>query len=499
MKPSFWFLLVLGVFSPAWAAEEKAAGESVVTDPVVPPAVVAAEAATPLEAPAITLSGPVKVLVIPIREGIAEPILYVLRRGLKEANAQGFSSVVLDMETPGGGLGVALDIMEALDKFDGTTITYVNKEAISAGAIISSVTDEIYFAPGAVIGAAAAVNSSGEDIGDTMQMKLNSYLRAKVRAFSEGKGYRGQVISSMIDESYEFKIGDEVIKPKGELLSLTATEAAKTYGDPAVTLLSAGTFDSVEDLLNAKYGENGYQIERLQVTWSEDVAKLLTTLAPLLMGVGLLGLFIEFKTPGFGVFGVGGGLLLAIAFFGHYAAGLSGHEPALVFGVGVLLLFAELLLFPGIVVMALGGVGLMLGALVWSMVDYWPTQPLELTGDVLIGPMASVALGVSIAVVGAVVLVMVMPRGWFWDRMILTAAAGTGDAAIAPHAPTDDLIGRLAVTTSALRPAGEIEINGVRHEARIAYGSAERGATVRIVSRQGGELMVEPAPIKEVA
>lgn len=493
MKPVTWFWLALVLLAPALRAEDAPAPATPAADeaPVESSAAPELQAAPTPAAPP-TRAQPVKVIVIPVRDAIAQPVLYVLRRGLKEANATGAKAVVLDMETPGGSLGVALEIMEALDKFDGETITYVNKEAISAGAIISTVTDEIHFAPGAVIGAAAAVMSTGADIGETMQLKLNSYLKAKVRAFSEGKGYRGQVISSMIDEDYEFKIGDTVIKAKGELLSLTATEAAKTYGDPAVPLLSAGTHDTLEDLLAAKFGPGGYVVERLEVSWSEELAKYLTAIAPLLMGAGLLGLFIEFKTPGFGVFGIGGGLLLALAFFGHYAAGLSGHEAALVFVIGVLLVFAELLFFPGTIVAALTGVLLMLGALAWSMVDYWPTQPFEFSGDVLFDPLLSVALGLLIAVVGAVVLVFFMPRGWVWDRMILQAAAGTGADAIAPNAPTDDLVGRVGVATSALRPAGQIEIDGVRHEARVAYGFVDRGAAVRVTGRQGSELIVKP-------
>lgn len=479
MKPLLWLGFALGLLLPALRADETA------------PAVPAESGAAPAVEAAPAAPAPVKVVVIPVRDQIAEPLLYVLRRGLKEANANGAGAVVLDMETPGGSLGVALDIMEALDKFNGTTITYVDKEAISAGAIISTVTDEIHFAPGGVIGAAAAVQSTGEDIGETMKLKLNSYLRAKVRAFSEGKGHRGEVISAMIDKDYELKIGDAVIKAKGELLSLTDTEAAKAYGDPARPLLSAGTHATIDDLLKSKYGAGGYVVERLEVSWSEEVARYLNLISPVLMGLGMLGLIIEFKTPGFGVFGIVGGLLLAVAFFGHYAAGLSGHEAALVFVVGALLVAAELIFFPGVILPALLGVVLMLGALVWSMIDYWPSQPFELTGDVVIGPMLSVGLGVLIAVVGAALLIAFMPRGWFWDRLVLQAQAGTGVAAVSPNGPSDDLIGRIAVTTSALRPAGQIEIDGARHEARVAYGTVERGATVRVTGRQGSELVVE--------
>ena len=99
-------------------------------------------------------------------------------------------------------------MLKALEKFPGKTVTYVNREAMSAGALISAGTDEIYFAPGSVIGAAAPVNATGEAIDPVMREKIVSYLKARVRSISEGKGYRGEVVSAMIDLDSEFKIGE---------------------------------------------------------------------------------------------------------------------------------------------------------------------------------------------------------------------------------------------------------------------------------------------------
>lgn len=491
MKPVFWFGWVLGLCSAAWAAEEgaAAAADETVAGPEVPTEKIAWREA----------EGPVTVYVIPVRGVIAQPVFYVLRRGLKEANDRGATAVVLDMDTPGGSAGVMLDMMEALDKFQGETLTYVNPEAGSAGALIAAVTDEIHFAPKAVMGAAELIMGTGHDVGEGLKRKMNSYINAKIRAYSSTDPLRAQVLRAMMDPEFELEVDGEVLKPSGELLTVTAREAARMFGDPPRPLLAAGVHESLEDLLTAKYGKDGYTLTTLEVTWSEELARFLTKLAPMLMGLGLLGLFIEFKTPGFGVFGIGGGLLLAIAFFGHHAAGLSGHEAALVFGLGVVLVAVEVLLVPGTLIAGLTGVLLMLGALVWSMVDYWPTQPLEFSGDVFLGPLASLALGLTITVVGAVILIVAMPRDWVWNRMVLSAEAGTGAAAVAPNAPTDTLIGREGVTTSALRPAGQIEIDGVRHEARVAYGFIDRGAPVRVTGRQGGELIVEPAAGKEAS
>lgn len=437
-----------------------------------------------------------KVKVIPVREGIAKPVLYVLRRGLKEARAEGMNAVVIDMETPGGELGVTLEIMEALDRFDGETIVYVNKEAISAGAIISSVADEVYFAPGGVIGAAEVVMGGGQDVPEAMKRKVNSFMNAKIRAYNEGNSLRGEVIKAMMDPEYEFKVGETVIKPKGELLSLTAQEAAALYGEPARPLFSAGTFDSLEGLLVAKYGENNYSVSKLEITWSERMASWLSRISPLLMGAGLLCIFIEFKTPGFGVFGVMGGLLLAVVFFGHHAAGLSGHEPALFFVLGVVLVLLELLVVPGTLVAGISGLVLMLGSLVWSMVDVWPDEPIatNFSGDALAGPLFNLLLGLVLAMAGALLIWKFLPRGWFFDRVALTGGAG-GPAQFAGAAPEigrdEGLIGRVGVAATALMPSGQVDIEGRRYEARSELGPIEAGVRVRVTGRRDFNLIVE--------
>lgn len=437
-----------------------------------------------------------KVVVIPIREQIDMPMLYVLRRGLKEAIHQGADTVVLDMKTPGGRLDVTFEMLEALSKFPGKTITYVNGEAMSAGAFIAAGTDEIHFHPEGVIGAAAPVNSTGEEIDKTMNAKIMSYLKAKVRAMTEGKGYRAQVITAMADLNYEFKIGDQVLKQKDELLSLTATEAMKTYGDPPQALLGSGISADVGALLDKLHGAGGYEVTRLHVSWSEHLAQYITNLAPLLMSLGILFLFIEFKTPGFGFFGIAGGVLLALVFFGHFSAGLSGHEPAIFFVLGVILLVVEVFFFPGTAIMAVIGLVLMLGSLVWSMADLWPNEPVTLSGDVFIRPLLNVLVGVVMAVVAFMLLLRFLPNGGPWSRMVLNAAVGGEPMAGKPLVASGtqrgaELIGRVALAATPLFPSGQVELDGRRYEARMAMGFAETGAKVTVTAVSEFGLIVE--------
>jgi membrane-bound serine protease (ClpP class) len=441
---------------------------------------------------------PATVVVIPIREQIAKPELYILRRGLKEAIEQKVDTIVLDMETPGGALDVTFEMLKALEKFPGKTVTYINREAISAGALISAGTDEIYFAPGGVIGAAAPVLATGGEIDETMRGKIVSYLKARVRSISEGKGYRGEVISAMIDMDSEFKIGDQVIKAKGELLSLTAQEAMKTYGDPPRPLLGAGIADNLDVLLDRIHGAGNYSVRRLEITWSEKLAQYLTAMTPILMGLGLVCLFIEFKTPGFGIFGISGLTLLGIVFFGQFVAGLSGHEPILFFLLGVILLVTELFFFPGSMVLGLTGAALMLGSLVWAMTDLWPGEPVPLSGDVFVRPLLNMMAGVILAVVLFVAVLKFLPKGGLWGNMVLDAAVAGEPVAVRAIAGggTNEpsamvLIGEIGVAATGLFPSGQVEIGGRRYEARLAMGYADAGTPVKVTGLAEFGLTVE--------
>jgi membrane-bound serine protease (ClpP class) len=436
-----------------------------------------------------------KVVVIPVREQVDSPLLFIIRRGLKEAIEDHADVVVLDMKTPGGALDVTFEIMEALAKFPGTTVTFVNSEALSAGAFIAATTQEIWFPLAGVVGSVAPVLSTGGDIDVTMRQKVVSYLKARVRATTEGKGYRGQVISAMIDSDYELKIDDKVVKGKGELLSLTAKEASETHGDPPQPLLAAGIAKSVDDLLTQKFGAGHYTVKTLEVTWSERLAVFLKALSPILLGLGLLALYIEFKTPGFGVFGIVGIACLAIVFVSNFVAGLSGHEPMLAFGLGLVLVFIELFFFPGFVVFALAGLVLMMGALIWSMADIWPNQPVTFNNDLLLSPVRDLSLGILIAVGLALALARFIPKGWFFSRLAVTRA-GAGPAQMAGVAPelgvsAATLVGRVATAATGLYPSGQVEIDGRRYEARLEVGAAPAGTRVVVRRKTDFGLIVD--------
>ena len=436
--------------------------------------------------------------VIPIKDQIGPPILSILRRGLKDAIRQKAKIVILDMDTPGGELGVTLEIMEEiignLEKFDGQIITYVNDEAISAGAYIAIATSEIAFAPNSQIGAAEAVSGGGANIDSSMKRKINSYLKAKIRNYAGDHRYRSQVMSAMMDanetlliEGKPLKAKDgSLIKKTGELLTLTGEEACQLHGDPPAPLLGFGVFNSFLEILDQKWGADNYDLVEMKINWAEEAGLWLNGIAPILLSVGLVCIFVEFKTPGFGIFGVAGIILLLTFFGSKYVAGLAGQEEVLVFLLGVCLVLVEIFLVPGLVLPGIIGFFMMLGAIFWAMVDIWPTPDFSWNFEVFRLPIWELLQSLGIAFVLGIVISMILPKTPLWQSLVLST---TLQDTLLKNG--DQLVGKKGITISELFPMGQIEIDGKRYDARSKIGKISKGEKVQIVRSSEFEVVVE--------
>src|SRR5439155_6392086 len=323
-------------------------------------------------------SGQKKVYVLPIRDKIASPMVYLVRRGGKEGMEAKADLLIIDMDTNGGRVDATEEIMEIINKFKGHTVTYVNHKAFSAGAFISIATQKIFMAPQSVIGAAAPImlvpGGAPQDMPETMQAKMNSALRALLRTSAEKNGYNVEVVEAMIDKSKELNIDGKVLNEKGQILTLTNTEAERPYGDPPKPLLSSGTVGSIEELLQKLGYANASRVD-IRPSGAEKLAMWLNLISPLLLIIGIAGIYIEIKTPGFGLPGIIGIAAFALYFFGGYIAGLSGLEWIAVFLLGLALVALELFVFPGTVALGLAGAVMMLVSVVMAMVDVYPGMP----------------------------------------------------------------------------------------------------------------------------
>jgi membrane-bound serine protease (ClpP class) len=223
----------------------------------------------------------------------------------------------------------------------------------------------------------------------------------------------------------------------------------------------------------------------------------LNHLAPAMLGLGILALFIGFKSQGFGGFIAVGVVLLTVVFLSSFVSGLSGHEPVILFSVGLILLLAEILFFHSAGFLGVIGFLLMLGSLFWAMADLWPGEPIQVawSADAFVQPMINLGAGLGIALVLGAFSLRFLPRGWIWDRLTVNETVG-GSAQAAGGDPgsaglLNGLVGRRGVAATALRPGGQVEIDGLRFEAEVPVGAIDAGTPVIVRGRRDFSLVVE--------
>src|SRR2546430_13455899 len=231
------------------------------------------------------------------------------------------------MNTYGGRLDSAEEITGALNRVTIPTYTFIDSNAGSAGALIALATKHIYMAPVSAIGAAAPVLSTGQDLPETIREKTISYWSALVRNMASQNGHNPDVGEAFMNKDKEVKIGDRVVHAKGSLLTLNAKEASEMINGKPV--LADGIADSIDDL--AKKAKLGGQDVRLQPTGFEQFAFWITALAPLLLLLGIVCAYLEFKIPGATLPGVVAGIFFLLFFLCPYLARFGGWGGRVIF------------------------------------------------------------------------------------------------------------------------------------------------------------------------
>ncbi len=433
------------------------------------------------------------VVVVPVEGAVSQAQFFFLRRVLKNSESAGASALILNMDTPGGELKSTEQIVQMLMKSPVPVYTYVNTNAGSAGALIALGTKKIFMAPVSAIGAAAPVVSSGEEIPATMNAKIVSYYSGYFRSMAERNGYHPELVDGFMNLDKEVKVDGEIINPKGALLTLSAQEAVKVVGDrPLLASAIAKDIDEVcKDL-----GLNPKAVVRVQPSGFEILAQWITLLAPLLLLGGIIGAYIEFKSPGFGVAGVLSALCFLLFFAGHYVAGLTGLEVAAVFSIGLLMVFAEVLFFPGVVLVAALGTALMVGALFFAMVDFYPAQPLDFSYQMLSRPMLNLSLAIIASAFSIALLARFLPDLPVFRRLFLSAQSSAGPsiptAAVTEKSPALS-VGDTGTARTILRPSGKADFGDALVDVMTQGQFIEAGAPVRILSISGDAVVVEHA------
>jgi membrane-bound serine protease (ClpP class) len=351
----------------------------------------------------------------------------------------------------------------------------VNKRAISAGALISLAAENIVMAGGSTIGAATPVQAGQPGEGmKAVSEKTVSYVRKEFRATAESRKRPPLIAEAMVDPDVAIR---GVIE-KGKLLTLTTDEALKHK-------LADFRAETLEDALQ-RVGLGGAEIRRASLNWAENVVRFLThpVLSSLLVTIGMLGIIIELRSPGFGVAGAIGVGSLAAFFWGHWLVQLAGWGELLLALGGIALLLLEVFVIPGFGIAGILGIVALLAALVMSVVGSGATPEFFMlaTGRML--------LSLLVAVLASFLMLRFMRRTPFGRWLILDTGLGAGQQY--GSAPESDLrwLGKRGRTTSPLHPAGIADIEGTRVDVVSEGELIEPGTPVEVTRVDGNRIVV---------
>jgi membrane-bound serine protease (ClpP class) len=426
------------------------------------------------------------VVIVPLVGEIEKGLVHFFNRGIAAATNLNARAFIIHMDTYGGRIDATEEIMQAVSRLSIPTYTFIDTKAISAGAIISSGTRTIYMAPQGQIGAAELRQMSpipflgkSSKLDDDTKEKVYSFFRAQVRSACERNNHDYQLFLAMMDDSVV--ISNVVVS--GELLTLTSQEAV-TQG------LAVAVVNSLGELLE-KEGLSSAPLVRIESKSKERIARFLTSMAVsgLLLMLGIGGLFIEIRTPGFGVPGIIGIICLGLFFWGHTVAELSGWVHIALFVSGVVLLIIEIFVIPGFGIAGIVGITFMIAALVLALGDWSsPNLGQELARAVAV---------LFSAFIGACVLLAVfaklLPRTPFLNRIFLSQTMNKEDGySVRDEKKLKRWVGQSGVAQTILRPAGKALINGTLLDVVTLGDFVEKNTKICVITTESNRIVVEP-------
>ena len=380
--------------------------------------------------------------------------------------------------TPSAAASTAATVIsDAIIDAEPLTIAFINKRAISAGALISLACDKIVMVKGGEIGAVTPVTGGGTKAED----KIVSVMRAQMRANAEAKGRDAEIAEAMVDEKIDIPGFSEVV---GQPATLT-TEEALHYG------MADETAQTLREVLRI-YDLEGAEIVEVDINWAEQVVRLLThpVVTSILLSVAVFGLIAEVRTPGWGLGGSMALIALALFFGSHLVVHLAEWDELLLFVVGLVLLIVEVAIIPGFGFVGVAGVVCMVASLLLTRLpshDFWSLEQLS-------SIVGQLALSMIIGIVGSAILLRALPKFALFNRLILSSDTRASEGYVsAPTGQDEAMVGAVGVALSELRPVGVGMFDGRRVDI-IAEGEfIQQNTAVKVIEARGSRVVVRPA------
>jgi membrane-bound ClpP family serine protease len=421
---------------------------------------------------------------------------------IERAIADGANFIWLWIDSPGGLPEQSLVLanwLAALDPARVRTVAYVPDQARGDAALVALACDEMVARPAAVIGgggAAAIGERQGEAItaawrGGVAKKRGRSWSLPVATVVPGLEVHRAEdAATGRIEHFSEAEVAARDDREQWRLGPRIGTGPLEVEGRRAVELgLATHAVDDAAGFCET-YGLDG-SIADAEPGWADRLLEALASpsLAWLLLLIGGAGLYIELKTPGIGFGGFVSMVAFIVYFWSQHLNGTSGWLEVMLFLAGVICVAAEIFVLPGFGVLGLGGGLLVIASIVLASQSF--VLP---ANDYQIRQMQWSLLGILAAAAGVAALGLAVRR-WLPSTPLLRDVLLEPPAADADLAGDwdDDLIGAEGITTTRLAPAGKARIGGVVRDVVADAALVGPGAAVRVVEVRDGRIVVRPS------
>ncbi len=457
---------------------------------------------------------------IPIHGEIDRALVVFLRRSIKRVKEAEAEFIVFDVDTFGGRVDSALQIATLIGSAaPSETVAYITTGpestgvSWSAGALISLSCKRIYMSPGTSMGAAAPVTMGAEGATPASE-KVVSAVRAQMAALAEKNGYPVNIAKAMVDQDIELKevyIDGEllvvtkeemidiereakksgkvieegkIISSSGKLLTLTAMEMEK-YGVSSGTVSDQG---SLLDVLSVRATDT----EQINESPADRAVGFITSagFTTILIIIGLVALYIEITSPGFGVPGTIAIICFAIVFSSYALLGTVGSLELILFVMGLILLILEIFVIPGFGVAGISGIVLIVASLVLSMQGF-VIPSFEWQKEIFKRNLLVVSVGVVTSFITFGILAYFLPQIRLFSSLTLaTSQSAENGYTVQTKDESSKLLGLKGVSVTTLRPAGKAEFGDEVLNVETEGEFVEAGVKVEVIEVSGNRIIV---------
>lgn len=384
----------------------------------------------------------------------------LVERGLKEAAANQDKAVVVSINTLGGAVDSALKIRDMLQQSTVPTIAFIPSRAWSAGALIALSCRHIIMAPGSSVGAAEPIPNTEKNV---------AALKAEFSATAQQHGYNPRIAEAMVDKTVGFPHYADV----GTILALSDTQAKELN-------ISSGTADSPEEALRF-YSLGDATVYYTQQDWRDSIVGILQNPYVRVVFIALIiaAVLAEIKMGGIGI-GLLTAIVLGAVLLMSGDGSFSGDLKVIAAFIGSIILIGLELVTPGVGIFGVSGV-IMLFASLFYMLGASTEGIYILAGGTVLACILFYFIGKH------------LPKSKLLSRIALHNRS-TKEKGYTSQVDQSKYLYQRGTTITILRPAGTIRIGKDRVDA-VSNGSfIDRDVEVRVVQVEGSRVVVEPVP-----